>query len=99
MDQGIFQVDFFIPNRYAHHGKQSGAKNTQISSSTHIAGQLISRAYRSHQQCSCRVAASANFLYVAAVGLTDLFYLPSGLVPPAHFRSHDYHHPAALRRF
>ena len=74
MDQGIFQVDFFIPNRYAHHGKQSGAKNTQISSSTHIAGQLISRAIDpiSRSPGSHR-AASANFLYVAAVGLTDLF--------------------------
>ena len=30
MDQVIHQDDHFIPHRYAHQGKQSGAQNTQI---------------------------------------------------------------------
>ena len=52
MDQAIFKADFFMPNRYAHHDKRSGAKNTQIPCSKHISDQLISRTYRSHQECS-----------------------------------------------
>jgi hypothetical protein len=37
MNQTILQADFFIPHRHVNHGKQSGAKNTQIPSSTHTA--------------------------------------------------------------
>ena len=40
MNQAILQADFFIPNSYAHYGKQPDAKNAQIPSSTHTAEQL-----------------------------------------------------------
>ena len=44
-------------------------------------------------------ASSANFRYIRDVGLTDLLYRFPGFGLAPFLRFHDYHHPAALRRF